>query len=445
MKKSPKAITTYTVDVDKVTTGQGPGWTALLKSMAGVSGGKYFDVSSGNGGAQVANALGRIFSEIQAVNSVFASVSLPVSVNTEGTYLNQVYIGMFRPDQDGFPRWAGNLKQYKLALANNGTQLRTVDADGEHAINQATGFITECARSYWTPTTADNYWTFRPQGECTIDGVNYDNSNYPDGRIVEKGAQGYVLRSSITRTVKTCSSTFASCSTAGALLDFDSTNVTQALLGAASTAERDALINWAKGLDVDNEDIDALTTTEMRPSAHGDVVHSRPVAVNYGTDAAPKVVVFYAGNDGVLKAINGNRTASIGSVTAGKEIWSFVPPEFFGNIKRLRDNNTQISFKGNPTTSPTPLPKPYGMDGAITDLQQHEPLRRNEAWRSCALRVQRHEHRGRYAAGSAAALEAGLPGQPHGHGRGGRHRLLGRLLGSRPDLVGAEDHEGSRV
>ncbi len=101
MKKSSQAITTYTVDVDKVTNGQGPGWTALLKSMAGVSGGKYFDVSSGNGGAQVADALGRIFSEIQAVNSVFASVSLPVSVNTEGTYLNQVYVGMFRPTRTG--------------------------------------------------------------------------------------------------------------------------------------------------------------------------------------------------------------------------------------------------------------------------------------------------------------------------------------------------------
>ena len=46
---------------------------------------------------------GRIFSRIQSVNSVFASVSLPVSVNTEGTYLNQVYIGMFRPDAEGAP------------------------------------------------------------------------------------------------------------------------------------------------------------------------------------------------------------------------------------------------------------------------------------------------------------------------------------------------------
>ena len=32
---------------NKVTTGQGPGWTALLKSMASVTSGKYFDVSSG--------------------------------------------------------------------------------------------------------------------------------------------------------------------------------------------------------------------------------------------------------------------------------------------------------------------------------------------------------------------------------------------------------------
>ena len=34
----------------------------------------------------------------RAVNSVFASSSLPISSNTQGTYQNQVFIGMFRPD-----------------------------------------------------------------------------------------------------------------------------------------------------------------------------------------------------------------------------------------------------------------------------------------------------------------------------------------------------------
>ncbi|MBM5811852.1 MAG: pilus assembly protein PilY [Gammaproteobacteria bacterium] len=371
MRRSSHNIITYTVDVDKITTGQittgqittgqGPGWTALLQSIAGVSDGRYFSVTSGSGGATIADALGRIFSEIQAVNSVFASVSLPVSVNTQGTYLNQVYVGVFRPDQDAMPRWAGNLKQYRLGIV--GDMLRTLDADGQSAINPSTGFITECARSYWTPTTVDTYWQFHPQGGC-LAVANSDASNYPDGNIVEKGGQAYRLRSSTTRTVRTCSPTFASCS---ALADFNIANgaITQALLGAASSSERDALINWQRGLDVDNEDLDAVTTAEMRPSVHGDVVHARPVAINFGSDASPQVVVFYGGNDGALRAVNGNRANAIAGLAAGNELWSFVAPEFWVNIKRLRDNSTPISFTGS-VSPPVRAPKPYGFDGPIT-------------------------------------------------------------------------------
>lgn len=367
MKKSNLNITSYTVDVNKVTTGQGPGFTALLKSMAGVSSGKYFDVTSS--GSQIADALNGIFSEIQSVNSVFASVSLPVSVNTQGTFLNQVYIGMFRPDQDSFPRWNGNLKQYKIGYTNNVLQL--LDAGDNSAISSGgTGFIAECARSFWTPASLDSYWAFRPQGNCLTAGS--DVSNYPDGNIVEKGAQAFKLRSTTTRNVKTCSN--ASCT---GLANFDSTTATQTLLGAASTAERDALISWQRGLDLPapspnptgldfDENNNGVTLTEMRPSAHGDVVHSRPVAINHGTDAAPSVVVYYGGNDGILRAVNGNRSANIGSTTAGSELWSFVAPEFYSKIKRIRDNKTTISFPGHTTGTPTPLPKDYGVDGAVT-------------------------------------------------------------------------------
>lgn len=358
MRTSNLGITVYTLDVNKVTTGQGPGWTALMKSMAAVSLGRYFDVAST--GTQIQDALNDILSEIQSVNSVFASVSLPVSVNTQGNYLNQVYIGMFRPDQDANPRWAGNLKQYKLG----GTNVETLDADGRAAINNQTGFITECARSYWTPSVVDTEWTFRPQGGC-LTVASSAASNYPDGNVVEKGAQAYKLRSSATRTVKTCSATMASCQGSSALVAFDNTNVTQAQLGAASTTERDALINWIKGTDVDDEDMDG-TLTDRRLSAHGDVVHSRPVAVNFGTDAAPVVAVFYGGNDGFLRAVNGNRSSAIGTIPAGGELWSFMPPEFYGSIKRLRDNTTRISFPNNSSGTPTPIPKSYGMDGPIT-------------------------------------------------------------------------------
>jgi len=111
---TPKAklinrITTYTIDVCKDACEADQ--ATLLKSMAKVGGGKYFKSTSK---AEIKNAMALIFAEIQAVNSVFASASLPVSVNTQGTFENQIYVGVFRPDGGSRPRWFGNLKEYKI-------------------------------------------------------------------------------------------------------------------------------------------------------------------------------------------------------------------------------------------------------------------------------------------------------------------------------------------
>ncbi len=365
MKTSDLGVVTYAIDVNKVTTGQGPGWTALLKSASrGVGGGKYFDVTSS--GTQILDALNLIFTEIQSVNSVFASVSLPVSVNTQGTYLNQVYVGMFRPDENSLPRWAGNLKQYKLGYIDS--TLRLLDATDTGAINSQTGFITECARSFWTPTSIDNYWAFKPEGDC-LGVTGAATSNYPDGNIVEKGAQAYKLRSTTARTMYTCAPTMAGCTTLTSFSDANAA-ITSTLLGTTTAAQRTATINWALGRDVDDEHTgDAITpalnsSIVMRPSVHGDVVHSQPVAINYGTDIAPQVVVFYGGNDGILRAINGNRTADIGLVTPGTELWSFMAPEFYSGIKRIRTNSPAISYPGSLTAGA--VAKSYGFDGPIS-------------------------------------------------------------------------------
>ncbi|WP_194723884.1 pilus assembly protein [Noviherbaspirillum malthae] len=368
MKQSSLSVSTYTIEVDPDTKGQAPGWTALMKSTASVSGGKYFAVSSGNNGSQILDALSKTFSEIQAVNSVFAAVSLPISVNTQGTYLNQVFVGMFRPDADSFPRWAGNLKQYKMGYGNDGV-LKLLDASDQAAINGQTGFIAECARSYWTPSQPDTYWNFAPQGTCIAPGVSgadtYRVSNTPDGNIVEKGGQAYKTRSATSRQVKTCSPVFAACTS---LTTFNSGNadITQSALGATDTAERTALIDWARGIDLKDDNQNGIFTTEMRASVHADVVHSRPVAINFGTDAAPRVVVFYGGNDGMLRAVNGNRSAAINGSTAydaGAELWAFMAPEFYGNIKRLRNNDTPVPV---PAVAGSANTKPYGFDGAVT-------------------------------------------------------------------------------
>ena len=347
-----QTVVTYTMDVNPSSTGQGPDNTALLRSMAREGKGGYFGVSSANGGEQIAKALNAIFSEIQAVDSAFASASLPVSVNTQGTYLNQVFIGMFRPEPT--PRWYGNLKQYQFrANVNGGTvvSLELADKNNNPAISSQNGFITSCAQSYWS--TADTYWPNGYLGSCLSSSVQ---SNSPDGEIVEKGAAAQRLRArdASTRNVKTCNTCGA-----GALDNFNNANtaITKSLLGNASMsdADRTALINWTRGQNVDDELSKGTGSTVMRPSAHGDVVHARPLAIDYGGSTG--VVVFYGGNDGMLRAINGNKPDS-----AGNELWSFVAPEHYGKLQRLKGNTPGISFPDAPAGT---TPKDYFFDGSI--------------------------------------------------------------------------------
>jgi type IV pilus assembly protein PilY1 len=347
-----------------------PDYPWLLSSMAKQGGGHYFEASNTQ---QLRDALENIFSEVRSVNSVFAAVSLPVSVNSQGTYLNQVFIGMFRPDPQTLPRWFGNLKQYKMGFDNQG-QFNLLDADNKTAISASgSEFIGECARSFWTPSTFDNYWTSLDTANCTT-GSPPAASNSPDGNLVEKGGLGYMLRkiTETARVVKTCSATVASCQTA--MTDFSTANgtITASVLnlGTATTPTVAGLISWARGrnnhhleLESGNLNGNTLTATDMRPSSHGDVVHSRPAAINFGTDSSPKVVVFYGGNDGMLRAINGNRTATFNigvantPVAAGDEFWSFVPPEYLGKLYRRYLNTDGIAGSS---------PKDYAMDGPIT-------------------------------------------------------------------------------
>ena len=361
-------ITTYSIGVLGPTCNDEYAAHLMKLGSEEIGGGRFFGTNNYD---ELKIAFQTALSEIQSVNSAFAAVSLPVSVNTQGTYLNQVYIGMFRPAENFKPRWPGNLKQYRIGYNNNVLKLLDAQNPGQPAISSSgTGFIAECARSYWTPSSPNSYWgTYFEDANCT--GFS-ESSDSPDGNVVEKGAQGYKLRSMTpsSRVVKTCST--SSCS---GLTSFDQ-NISTSLvsktdLGNSSMtdADRTTLINWARGSN-NNTDETFIDSANMRPSVHGDIVHSRPVAINYGTDTAPSVVVYYGGNDGLLHAINGNRDGIASSALtsdpgndAGEEVWAFMPPEFYGKIKRLRDNSPTISFSGSTVTGAQS--KGYGVDGTI--------------------------------------------------------------------------------
>lgn len=369
MKKSPQNIATYTLDVNKITTGQGPGWTAMLRSMASASGGEYFSVSSSaSAGAEISNALTQIFNQIQAVDSVFSSASLPVSVNARGTFLNQIFMGMFRPDGDAFPRWRGNLKQYQFGYDPTTDSLFLSDKNGNPAISGATGFLSPSAVSFWT--TPSTYWANQQLG------TPLSSSDSPDGEVVEKGGVAQQIRSAYAtsqtaRNVYTCQACAANTNLASAAATQFSTatsGITTTLLGVSSTTDRDNLINWVRGTDNAGDEQGPGGTVTVRPSAHGDVLHSRPAVVNYGGTTG--VVVFYGSNDGTLRAINGNQTGT----GAGSELWSFIPEEHFSKLNRLRANTPKIRLStttvGTPTSSLTPTSRDYFVDGPIGIYQK---------------------------------------------------------------------------
>ena len=348
-------VFTYTIDVFNAKPDP-DNQTPLLKAMAKFGGGRYFEAKNEDA---IMKALREIIIEIQAVNSVFASASLPINATNRSQNENQVFIGMFRPDPDAKPRWYGNLKQFQIALF--GADAKLADKDGQEAIAASTGFIQACASSFWT-TDSGNYWDFSPnsQGLCTTGGANV-MSDLPDGGIVEKGGAAEVVRKgnnpsatapfTVNRKMLTCAST------CGSLVDWSVLNVTQARTGGATAIEHTAIVDFTKGKDVSNENGNVTAAglpaiDEPRPSIHGDIAHSRPLPVNYG--ATKGVVVFYGANDGTFKAVKGK---------TGEELWSFVAPEHHAKMKRLYANDPIITYPNLPAV-PGARSKDYFFDGS---------------------------------------------------------------------------------
>jgi type IV pilus assembly protein PilY1 len=356
---SPEAgvqrVFTYTINTykDKPDAGQGK----LLKSMAtvgGVGAAGYLEV--GGDLVKLVDTFKDILLNIAAVNSVFTATTLPVSTTTQGTFLNQIYVGMFRPDAKAGPRWFGNLKQYQLGLVNGALDM--VDRNGNSAVLAGVGLFAPQASSFWTEDSV--FFSALPSGTPP------SASDNPDGSIVEKGGVAQQLRKiyeqgASGRSVKTV--------VGGALVDFN----------VANTGLSAAMVAWVRGENnvasgdgmelfngsyLNGGTVTPLGSTGARHSIHGDVLHSRPVALNHG---GGNVMVYYGTNDGFFRAVNGNKTGT----GAGQELWSFVAPEHIPMLTRLRDGTPAVHLPETNSSGATLSPvsgtavKDYGMDGPI--------------------------------------------------------------------------------
>ncbi len=357
-------VVTYTVNVydPAHVTGNDSANIVLMQSMANQGHGRYFAATSSE---TLTDVLQTIFNEVQSVNTVFASVTLPVSVNVRGTNLNQVYLGVFRADADSLPRWQGNLKQYQFAADAGTGSVFLADLNGRPAESAVTGFIVDNAVSFWT--SPSSFWSFLPSG------IPPSASDSPDGPVVEKGGVAQRIRnvypnpdstSAQTRKIFTCPD--GCLTTPNVLLatyPFNSTTIDPsavaniAAFGASGSTEVTNIINWGRGRDNATDENLNGSYSDVRASIHGDVLHSRPAVVNYNRNGDDNdVVIYYGSNDGLFRAVKGGQNAS-----DGVEKWAFVPKEFYGRFKRLRDNLPAITAVS---------PKPYFADGPVGIYQQ---------------------------------------------------------------------------
>lgn len=323
--------------VNTFTVGMGlpasSGETRWLQEISADGGGQAKQADSAT---DLVNAFTDIINSVLDVNTTFVAPAVTVNTFNRLTNRDELYFALFQP----FPqtKWEGNLKRYQLA----GSPPRIVDATGAAAVDSATGFFKDTARSVWTP------------------------SSVTDGRLVNKG--GVIERLTNTRNVYTYTGADKTPSAAVSAFDLsterlheDNTAVTSALLALPITgdatvdaAERAELIQWARGIDVDDDNGDSSRTDARR--SLGDPLHAEPLLITYrGGDlnndgivdsaATPDITLYYADNEGVFHAIN---------PVNGDELFAYVPKELIRNFNTFRGNT--VGFRQ----------RPYGLDGPIT-------------------------------------------------------------------------------
>jgi type IV pilus assembly protein PilY1 len=340
----------------------------VLQRAARVAGGEYFAVKNQ---ADIEIAIKKILAQINAINTTFAAASLPISATNRSQNLNQVFIGMFRPDGSAKPRWMGNLKQYQLGTSASGIDL--VDRLGHNAVNSQTGFVDECAASLWT-TDSGSYWdtvyaNSLARSGCaefpTVAGVVGSAwSDMPDGPTVEKGGVAEVLRKGNNPPGTNTTPTWTSNRSVLTYTTSGSTKLT-ALTTSIADGWSDTMLAWVRGTDdpatitsTEFTDTSASSPARTRPSIHGDVIHSRPLPVNYGGTTG--VTVYYGANDGMLRAVD---------AATGKERWAYVAPEHFSRYQRLHDNSPLVNYP-NVSASLNPRSKDYFFDGSLGIYQK---------------------------------------------------------------------------
>lgn len=272
-----------------------------LESVSKAAGGRHFPAETAK---DLIAAFDSILETASDGSNYFAPPAITLDQFTRFSNRDDMYLSLFQPNST--QRWGGNLKRYRF---DGGVK----DLANKDAVDPTTGTFDVDAQSWW------------PDGTTQADGFN-----------VTAGGAAHQLDAD-DRTVLTNNG-----SSPNLIALHESTGaITAGILGVAAE-ERDNLLQWARGVDVDDVDEDPTTTTRFEM---GDPLHSRPAILTYGgTETNPDSVVFVGTNEGFLHAVNSED---------GKEVFSFMPQELLGNLATYYNNDRTIN-------------RLYGIDGDLT-------------------------------------------------------------------------------
>lgn len=296
----------------------------LLKKTAAAAGTKAYYATNA---VEFENAIVEILASIkesQGASMVTASSS--VDGYSKVSNRDYLYFGMFEPTSNF--QWKGNLKKYRIAYENSddgdpriGVPYVTDQSTDDPKITNNKGqFIAE----------AHSYWSSRADGNNAMAGGVVDRLKLKTSRTMSGINNWGTYRQRI----------FSESNELKLENNFFSNRV-----GAKhrSDAQRKAIVDYALGKDVHDDDNDS-NTQEQRGHL-GAIVRSGPVTVQYGSASGdPEVVVFAATTDGVLHAFDDE---------TGDELWSLMLTDAYSRLVEQYDSHGSFA----------PW---WGLDGGIT-------------------------------------------------------------------------------
>ncbi|MCG9720584.1 PilC/PilY family type IV pilus protein [Shewanella sp. Isolate7] len=304
----------------------------LLKKVASKGGGSYFDATDAT---KLQGSIQQAVNEVLANSASFTSPSVASNNFNRTQTFNYAYYSMFLPDRG--PRWTGNIKKFRVD-----SEGKVLDAEGKLAIG-GDGNIKDDACSYWTPKNL-----------CG------------DGNDVRKGGVLSAMQGADSRTLY---------SNLGGGMDKLSLSAAASKAGGkeklanfmgVDKSQLKELFDWAKGLDVDNEKNQssiANPNKNWRSDIMGDALHSKPLALNFGSKSSPDIRILVGTNHGFMHMFKDDTTANEVS-----ESWAFMPYEVLPNIQTLRNN------------VPTGVHSVYGADGSPVAYVKNGASGVEKAW-----------------------------------------------------------------